>query len=335
MQVTEVSPSAPPELALKLLLEADIPIVVCNPLTQPLRFLFADTIPKALLANPNAIIVLTAGDDTPALRSYIDGLLAGSDRPTSQDEEHAPHRPRIVFVQPSRALRALDILRNNPTSPSMVQQYQDDFIGSGVPALSAAVSTIIASSTLSAHPSNTLAGLRLNAALSALRGSLEACLAALTTAQREIDRAHIGIDAVRGEIAEADAKMHRQVLGVIESNPRMTNGKQMANNRVGEALREAEAQVRLTMDRLVWWKLLYKVDEVAYIVTSAVESAWCKGLEKEVGLSTRYNPSLYSQAITAHPPHWATFRPPDHLHIFRHHSPARLPLTLALPLSSP
>lgn len=272
----------PPHLASKSLLTADIPIVVCNPLTHPLPSFFADTLPHTLHLNPHAIVVLTSGADTTAVRAYVDALLAHSGPPPPRGSPPNVPRLHLVFVDPARALSAVETLRKNPASPSIVQRYQDDFLGSRLPALSDAVAAILAPNGSSTTAPAAIAALRLNTALSLLRGALGACRLALAEANRELDRAYTGIDTLRGEISEADAKVHRRVLGVVDPASTSSNVKAATGDRVGEALRAAEAQVRRTIDRLVWWKLLYKVDEIEYIVSSAVESAWCKDLEKEV-----------------------------------------------------
>lgn len=51
---------------------------------------------------------------------------------------------------------------------------------------------------------------------------------------------------------------------------------------VQDAVTRAKQVVRPTMDRLTWWRLLWKVDDVAEIVTSSVNRAWCRHLEDQV-----------------------------------------------------
>jgi hypothetical protein len=53
-------------------------------------------------------------------------------------------------------------------------------------------------------------------------------------------------------------------------------------DQVTAALQEAEKSMQQVMQRLNWWRMVWRVDELGLTVGNAVERAWCKNLEKQV-----------------------------------------------------
>ncbi|KAF9051094.1 hypothetical protein BDZ89DRAFT_1107807 [Hymenopellis radicata] len=111
--------------ALHTYLDADIPLIICNPLTTSPADLFRA---RSFLRNSNTILVFAHtlyGADAVALRERYEKSVEGS---------------TVLFVDPYRASAALDTLKKNPGSSLAVQQYQDGFIQSGIASLHSALS---------------------------------------------------------------------------------------------------------------------------------------------------------------------------------------------------
>ena len=65
-------------------------------------------------------------------------------------------------------------------------------------------------------------------------------------------------------------------------------------NEVQHAVEQSKKDIKAVLNRLTWWKLLWKVDDVGDTVTDAVNRAWCRDLEYKV--RTHPHPSLPSYA---------------------------------------
>jgi hypothetical protein len=188
-------------------------------------------------------------------------------------------------VDPARALSAVNTLRQNPSSLSAVQRFQDDFLGSGVSRLHKVIEEDLKNAGISESSQSTLPDLRLRTTLGALRSALNECRSSVRDAREDMDVAYGAIDELKDELSAVHARAHAEVLGDMDS---ATSGKTPAaqvNDPVGSALANAEHGVRATLDRLTWWKLLYKVDDVDFIVNSAIAKVWFKDLEPQVGRS--------------------------------------------------
>ena len=51
---------------------------------------------------------------------------------------------------------------------------------------------------------------------------------------------------------------------------------------IAKAVAQAKRSVQPTMDALQWYKLFWRVDDVRAAVTTAVDRAWCRDLERKV-----------------------------------------------------
>ncbi|KAI0075753.1 hypothetical protein K474DRAFT_1646119 [Panus rudis PR-1116 ss-1] len=231
---------------------ADVPIIVCNPVTKPLSKLFAD--PTIPLYHPNAILVINS---SPNLTHALEGVVPPSLRKLT-----------ILVVDPARALFGLQTISSNSTSPVAVQQYQDNFTGSNVSAVTTAIKQRFAAAS-ERHP-NPLVYLRLQTALHALQASLSASRTVLTAAEHEVDSVHMSVGELKDAIAELRARIHSEIFGVDQKNE------------VKLAVSKAKQDVRTTMDRLTWWRLLWKVDDIADTVMFGVNKAWCGELEDKL-----------------------------------------------------
>ncbi|CAL1706479.1 unnamed protein product [Somion occarium] len=230
------------------LFAADIPIIVCNPVTTPLKGIFSDH--GLPIHHPNAILVITSSSAT---------------HQSVEDIYPVPPSLRILFVDPTRALQGLQALSSDPGSAVAVQRYQDDFTESGVIDVTSSISNILSNSE-----SDLLASLRTQTALHAVLAALSACRFVLADAKNETDGVHIGICDLRDGVAELEARIGIEVLGTDESNE------------VKEAVTQAKQEIKVVMDRLTWWRLLWKVDDIAEIVTTSVHTTWCRNLEDKL-----------------------------------------------------
>lgn len=80
-------------------------------------------------------------------------------------------------------------------------------------------------------------------------------------------------------VVELDhAKVYSEVLGVSAATPSSNSDA----GQVDAALKLAEKDMRVVMDRLTWWKMVWRVDELGEVVRDAVRKAWCTNLEKNV-----------------------------------------------------
>ncbi|TFY62649.1 hypothetical protein EVJ58_g3730 [Rhodofomes roseus] len=237
------------------LLTADIPVIVCNPASTPLHTVLSAASEAALpLTHPNAVLVLTS--------------TSGDERLVERLRAAFGHDLTILFVDPARALQGLRALSSSPSSPSAVQRYQDDFAGSNVPKLTQAISQTIPQL---GSPAKAIEVVHAETARAVTQDALSACNAELGRAQDEVNVVCDGISSLRARMEEIRVRTPREVLGGIEGG-----------NEVQRAVDQSRKDVKTVLDRLTWWKLLWKVDDVGDTVTDAVNRAWCRDLEYRV-----------------------------------------------------
>lgn len=266
VRLTEILPQLPSHCTSRPLHEAtastlrisDVPIIVCNPLTTSVESLLSYA--SLPLINPNTILVFTTNSPSSELIDHITASLPRSDV------------SRILFIDPSRAHLALHTLECNPTSAAAIQRYQDEFVSSRISTLTKTISELLS------RPRD-LKG------LSQIYGALSACNASLVRARREIDDVCTIISELTYKVEEAGAKIEGEVFGIGE------------RDEVVSALQEAEKRMRVTLDALTWWKMIWRVDDIATIVGTAAEKCWCPRLERRVSFVA---PSLGT--VDPHPP---------------------------------
>ncbi|CCL99092.1 uncharacterized protein FIBRA_01106 [Fibroporia radiculosa] len=259
LQLVELEPASRPpteELILRLLLTADIPIIVCNPALAPLSSLLSASGHSLLpLNHPNAVLALNATTESTQLVERVQSLC-GIDIP-------------VLCIDPLRALNALNILNSSPSSPLIVQRFQDNFDASGVSKLTENVASAI-SNALQVYPSATaVEALHMETAHSIILHSLAKCRKVLDDARAETDAVCTEISSLRGRMEEVKATAGKDVLGV-------------EGNEVAKDIEQSRRNIRTVMDALVWWKLLWRVDDVAGTVTAAVDQVWCKDLDYQL-----------------------------------------------------
>lgn len=105
-----------------------------------------------------------------------------------------------------------------------------------------------------------------------IKDALLTCRSVLSHAEREGDAVCAGTSSLRGQIEEAKAKVHFEVFG-----PPGKDG-----DEITKAVGHARKSVKVTTDALQWYKLFWRVDDIREVVTSAVDRAWCRDLERKV-----------------------------------------------------
>ncbi|KAI0690525.1 hypothetical protein BC835DRAFT_175068 [Cytidiella melzeri] len=229
------------------LFAADIPIIVCNPLTTPMNDILSD--PAIPLGHANAILAFVTSPNVP-LGTW------------KQIRKQLPQSLTTVLVDPARAISAIRTLSLDAGSSLAVQRYQDDYTGSRVSDLSRIIAEKL---SIASRPH--AVGLNEVTAREQIQASLDACRRVLQNAEKELGEATLDISKLRDELAELEVRVGPEVLGAENSKV------------VTEAVVSAKKEVMAIMDSLTWWRAVTRVDDVGEIVRTAVDKAWCKELE--------------------------------------------------------
>jgi hypothetical protein len=187
---------------------------------------------------------------------------------------------KLLFIDPSRAVQALLAFKSNSSSVAAVQRYQDDFLGSRIATLTDTLKEIL-SSINDSQSTNNIFTLRTQTALTLIRRALLACDVSLARTKAAIDTVSADISELNGKVEEARARVQGEVLGLSWQHD--ASGSTHGRGEVTVALKTTERDIRVVMDRLKWWRMVWQVDEVGGIVGGVVEKAWCKELEEKVG----------------------------------------------------
>lgn len=296
IRLTELRPpTAPSQEDLQTLYTADVPIIVINPLTTPLASIFPHnpSLHSPIFPYPlpsHSILVLTTPSPTALPSGLIDTLASAFDG-TSGDVSLVD---RILLVDPVRAHQALQALHSSPSNPSNIQRYQDDTVGSGISAVMRALTSRLSSSTYT-PASEVVAQTRTAKASALLDASLVTVGGALTHAESQLRLASQTVRILRGAVAEARARVEISVYGHgmerVGGNEAALSG-HVANeftshaNVVKEAMNGAEVVVKQVTDTLNWWRVLWRADEVGWMVKQAVRCAWVGEVERVVRRSS-------------------------------------------------
>jgi hypothetical protein len=190
-------------------------------------------------------------------------------------QKQSPHQtanriPEVVSVDPKLAIEAIRALQAEPHSISAIQRYQRDFVRSRLSSITKALQI-----KLAAKPY--MPTIRANLALSHISEALHYYIRSVQQARHETDKAFIDASHLEEAVREAQTRAAKDVFG--QRDP--STGKVVLNE-VDEALKQAEKEMRQVMDTLTWWRMLWRVDEISGIISSALKQSWCHGLEKKV-----------------------------------------------------
>ena len=234
--------------------EADVPIIVCNPITTPLSVILDAPLPH------NTILVVSSVVSQADLDEIIQQQISASPPPHG-----LPFRTfKIVPLDSKRAVMAIQTLRAEHQSVTAIQRFQDDFIGSKISTVTHALHDKLKSN----NSMSPLRDIRAKAVLHHIQDALRAGFTSVREMRHGLNQASVNVSNLRAQIEEAQAR----VEGVIF-------GRKTAVDEVTEAIRLAEVEMRLVMDRLTWWRMIWRVDEISSIVGNRT---WCQALEKKV-----------------------------------------------------
>ncbi|TFK23942.1 hypothetical protein FA15DRAFT_593363 [Coprinopsis marcescibilis] len=257
---------------LTALFQSDIPILVCNPLLTSLPTLLSTT-----LFPQKTIIILRSPHVQQSTCDIIQTLLANV-------PPNAP-KPTIILADPSRASSAVrSLLHSNQRSSSVVQRFQDDFIGSNVSAITQVLQELLQApeakaASSSKHQKGTASDyLRVKFGLLRLEDAVAACLSSIRDVKSQLDQTSLLASRLETLVEEEREKVEIDVLGPVEGSPQTRNAR---GNQVAEALKVAEVQMQDVMNRLTWWRMIWRVDEITGLVAAAMERTWCPELERK------------------------------------------------------
>ncbi len=262
IEVTEFNPPgsaiSPDAEATKALFTADVPVVVCNPVSTPLASILPlSSIPTLPLSRENAILAIISPSSEAATTTH------GSQTTVLHSQESL----RVLFVDPPRALHGLEVLADGSASSLSVQRYQDDTSGSNVASVTNAVKDI-----LSSVPGGSVAAIHAQTGRALIKDALATAHGVLRKAKAEADAVLTKTSSLRSQMEEAKAKAHLDVFG----------GGGKDGDEIAKAVAQAKRSVQSTTDALQWYKLFWRVDDVREAVTAAVDRAWCRDLERKV-----------------------------------------------------
>lgn len=280
MEIVEL-PSAESDADLTALLTADIPVVVFNPIVTSPSTVLQSPLYRTVLDHPHAILVVV-GIETPETQSYIQSLLASLSPQSELGSGEGVQTkwinpPKVIYVNPLQALESLRALRENPGSLQAIGDYQHGKLSSRISDFDSAVRDNLAEAKLALKNSPSPRALT---AVALLHRSLNLARRSLDGSLREVDNLRCGVGNLLGETEKVKICLRPDVLGIWDGIPE----KDAAMDEVKKAMVRSKEDVKHTLDRLKWWKLLWRVDDVQEIVNAAIQQQWCRDLERMVCL---------------------------------------------------
>ncbi|KAG1870352.1 hypothetical protein C8R48DRAFT_80680 [Suillus tomentosus] len=258
IQLTEISSlSSHPSLP-KTLLKGDVLIFICNPLTKDIPTLISNA--QHILQRPNTILVLTASSTSEHALDYISKELAAANCTPG----------KILAVDPVRALEAVSALKADPSSPAAIQRYQENFMGSRISLLGDVLAGMLGLKD-SGRTSSLLLAIRTQSALIQMQSALYASARSVSQARLAIDRVFTGASELQSQVEEVRARTDREVL--VESG-------------IDDALLRGLKEMKAVLESLTWLKMVWRVDEIDSLVSSALDRYWCRELENQLILQT-------------------------------------------------
>ncbi|KAG2342488.1 hypothetical protein BDR05DRAFT_1000809 [Suillus weaverae] len=294
IQLTEF-PSLSSHLSLpKTLLKGDVLILLCNPLTTSLPTLISTA--QHILQRPNTILVLTASSASEHALDHISKELAAANCTPG----------KILAMDPIRALEAVSALKSDPSSPAAIQRYQDNFMGSRISLLGDVLAGMLGlkDSGRTSSSSSLFLAIRTRSALIQMRSALYAGARSVSQARIAIDRVFIGASELQSQVEEVRARTDREVL--VESG-------------IDEALLRGLKEMKALLGSLTWLKMIWRVDEIDSLVSSALDRHWCRELENQLILQTGRLTSTQASLTTSTFSQLAKLRSPSSSSAF--HSP--------------
>jgi hypothetical protein len=249
--------------AIPLLYDADVQILVTSPLSSPLPVGF-----MSLLLKPGSFLILEYPTHDQAIVNYTVSQLT-QQFPVASDAL----KSKMLQVYPPQALSALDIFREGSNSADTIQAFQNDFLGSGVTALSQSITKVF-SSDRDAQ--------RAQYARFTLTGALDACRNAAQLGTQDTAAVQLFIDELQSHISSAHIISMQDVLGGHDAPI------------VGSSVQRSTRGMQVVMDAIPWWKLPMKIDDLSGVLFHAAERVWCRDLYVKASLKS---PSYHSAEV--------------------------------------
>ncbi|KAH0827868.1 hypothetical protein J3R83DRAFT_3495 [Lanmaoa asiatica] len=243
-----------------LLLDSDVLVLLYDPIVTPLSDLAIRA--KHLLNKPNTILILTSGPISDPHRQFVSRTLS----------KMGCQPGHILFVDPRQALDAVTALQTNPTSPSTIDRYQRDTLGSQISTITVAINEVLSPKNMSETP---LLDLRQETALSQVYGSLSASFRSVEASKKDVDRVASEIGDLLSEVQRVRENTRHEILG-----------KPGEDNKIEKALSLSTREMNTLLGSFMFWRMVWRVDEIGALVSAAVQGQWCKGLENQLILQT-------------------------------------------------
>ncbi|KAF9567966.1 hypothetical protein CPC08DRAFT_483149 [Agrocybe pediades] len=247
--------------------EADITIILFNPLTTPLKTILETPVPT------NGLVLLSSstvrGND-------LSNIIHHEQMSSPKSRLHLV-TPSLLSVSPGKAVDAVRVIQSSPNSLSAIQRYQDGFVDSGVSQVTTALKEKLQAASQSVGPA-----IRRRNALFRLKDVINYSTAHIEDVRAELDKAFVDTSVLKERIEEMRAQVETSVLGNLPGDA----SSEHKHYDVEEAIKQAERDMRPVVDNLTWWKVIWRVDEISGIVASAVTRIWCRDLERKLILQT-------------------------------------------------
>ncbi|KAF8578021.1 hypothetical protein K439DRAFT_511386 [Ramaria rubella] len=293
VDILEIPPQHPDTIT--LLYGADIQILITGPLASPLSLDYLN-----LLSSPSSFLLLQYPTHDERIVEY-----AVSQITRLLPSIHDTLKSRVLHVYPSKALSALDLFRQESSSVDAVQIFQQEFLASGVTALSQSLLTAISSKReiRIAHQAHLV-----------LLGALAVCRSAAHLTSRETATVQKRVDDLRVQISEVQKASVRDILGGSE---------------VEHSIQMSTRELRTVMDAIPWWKLPFKIDDLNEVLFHSIERVWCRDLQAKLEFQTgrlaflrstltsetlktiHLLPTSFQSAVLANQIHQISTRPPE------------------------
>lgn len=173
-----------------------------------------------------------------------------------------------LCVDPQKALSALDTLRANPSSPSSIQTYQNEFSTSGISHFIDSLRLMLTAPEIIGK----------RTALLQIHAALEACWSSLLQLKQGINKLDEASSNLKEKTEKARASVALEVFGY-------GLGESKNENAVDIALKHAREETKKAMDSLTIWRLvnpIWRVDDISVFVGNVVDNTWCNDLEQRV-----------------------------------------------------
>lgn len=236
-------PSSHPD-PLPLLWSADVKLLITTPYALPVSLEFL-----SLVSHPSTLLVIQYPNGDQGIIHYTLSSIA---------REH----PEVISsvtayaVYPLKASSASDAFRSNSSTVDSVDVFQRDYLESGISPVIQKVHSLLSSSNdklEEGKPASTIIG-----AVDACYKSIQLSRSDVSAAQRQMNTLRLMVESARTDKLKADEGLYP--LDVPDS------------------VRKSTQRMTRTLHQIPWWKLPFVVDDLGYILNTAIQHTWCADL---------------------------------------------------------